>query len=61
VYAPGQYSGYGARTLPGVREAIELERYEQGDGEIRRIAAAVDGLGALLDRIVAELEAVPAR
>ena len=26
VYAPGRFTGYGAKTLPGVREAIEDER-----------------------------------
>ena len=27
LYAPGTYSGYGAKTMPGAREAIELKRY----------------------------------
>ena len=45
VYAPGIYSGYGAKTMPGVREAIELERYDQGDREIRRLAEAIGALG----------------
>jgi N-acetylated-alpha-linked acidic dipeptidase len=28
VYAPGRFTGYGAKTLPGVREAIEDERWD---------------------------------
>ncbi|MGA0211185.1 MAG: SDR family oxidoreductase, partial [Pontimonas sp.] len=27
LYAPGTYAGYGAKTMPGAREAIELKRY----------------------------------
>lgn len=31
VYAPGKFTGYGAKTLPGVREAIEEERWADAD------------------------------
>jgi N-acetylated-alpha-linked acidic dipeptidase len=56
IYAPGVYSGYGAKTLPGAREAIELERYDQADGEIARIATALAELGRLVDAVAADLE-----
>jgi N-acetylated-alpha-linked acidic dipeptidase len=55
LYAPGTYAGYGAKTLPGVREAIELKRYGQADGEIHRVAAALDALRHLVDALTAEL------
>src|SRR5262249_23335970 len=29
IYAPGFYTGYGAKTLPGVREGIEEKRYQE--------------------------------
>jgi N-acetylated-alpha-linked acidic dipeptidase len=61
IYAPGTYAGYGAKTLPGVREAIELKRYEQADREIGRITAALDGLTRLVDGAVAEIEPATAR
>ncbi len=31
IYAPGQYTGYGVKTLPGVREAIEQNRWEEAN------------------------------
>lgn len=31
VYAPGRFTGYGAKTLPGVREAIEEQRWADAD------------------------------
>ena len=31
IYAPGTLTGYGAKTLPGVREAIEQLRWDDGD------------------------------
>ena len=57
LYAPGVYAGYGAKTMPGAREAIELKRYSEADGEIARIARALEEVAALADRAAAELEA----
>ena len=34
VDAPGQYTGYSAKTLPAVREAIELKRWQDADAQI---------------------------
>jgi N-acetylated-alpha-linked acidic dipeptidase len=56
LYAPGTYAGYGARTMPGAREAIELKRYSEADGEIARIAKTLQDEAALVDAAAAELE-----
>jgi len=34
IYAPGFYTGYGVKTLPAVREAIEQRRWPEADQEI---------------------------
>ncbi len=49
LYAPGVYAGYGAKTMPGVHEGIELGRYSEADTEIARVAKALDAETALLD------------
>jgi N-acetylated-alpha-linked acidic dipeptidase len=49
LYAPGVYSGYGAKTMPGVREGIELGRYSEAEKEIVRVAKVLDAETALLD------------
>jgi N-acetylated-alpha-linked acidic dipeptidase len=49
LYAPGTYAGYGAKTMPGVREGIEFGRYDEADKEIVRVAKALDAETALLD------------
>jgi N-acetylated-alpha-linked acidic dipeptidase len=56
LYAPGVYAGYGAKTMPGAREAIELKRYSEADPEIARIAKALQDEAALVDSAAAELE-----
>ena len=36
LYAPGVYTGYGVKTVPGVREGIEEKRYAEAEQEIGR-------------------------
>jgi N-acetylated-alpha-linked acidic dipeptidase len=57
LYAPGTYAGYGAKTMPGPREAIELKRYAEADGEIARIAKVLQDEAVLVAGVAAELEA----
>jgi N-acetylated-alpha-linked acidic dipeptidase len=42
LYAPGFYTGYGVKTIPGVREAIEQGQWQDADREIVRAAAAIE-------------------
>lgn len=42
VYAPGFYTGYGVKTLPAVREAIEQKQWTIVDAQIGRTAAAIE-------------------
>jgi N-acetylated-alpha-linked acidic dipeptidase len=56
IYAPGVYSGYGVKTLPGIREAIEEKRWTEADSEIVRDAAVLDGESALINSAAAQLE-----
>jgi N-acetylated-alpha-linked acidic dipeptidase len=57
IYAPGWYTGYGAKTLPGPREAIEERRYADADVEIARVAQVVNDEAAYVEHIAAELDA----
>jgi N-acetylated-alpha-linked acidic dipeptidase len=41
LYAPGYYTGYGVKTVPGVREAIEQRDWKLADVEIGRAADAL--------------------
>jgi len=53
VYAPGTLTGYGAKTLPGVREAIEQRRFDDARTYIDRTAAVIEAYAARLDAAVA--------
>ena len=56
LYAPGFYTGYSVKTMPGVREAIEQKQYKDVDREVERIARAIEREAALIDASSAELE-----
>ena len=49
LYAPGRFTGYGAKTLPGVREAVEDRRFADANVYAGRTAAAIERLAAKLD------------
>jgi len=38
IYAPGFYTGYGVKTLPGVREAIEQSNFKEVEEQVKIIA-----------------------
>ncbi len=42
IYAPGFYTGYGVKTLPAVREAIEQKEWEQVDQNIKKVAGVLN-------------------
>jgi N-acetylated-alpha-linked acidic dipeptidase len=56
LYAPGIYSGYGVKTVPGVREGIEQKRYAEADQEIARVAKALEDEAAVIDAAAEKLE-----
>ena len=59
LYAPGLLTGYGAKTLPGVREAIEARRWTEATSFIGRTASRIDALSDLLDQATTSLAPRP--
>jgi len=51
LYAPGFYTGYGVKTVPGVREAMEQGEYQRVPAEMGRVAQALEREAAWLDSI----------
>ncbi len=55
IYAPGLYTGYGVKTIPGVRESIEQKRYAEVDRQIDRVSKALQSEADLLDAAAKQL------
>jgi len=58
IYAPGFYTGYGVKTIPAVREAIEQKQWKLADEQIVKVAHVIEGEALLIDSAAAELEKV---
>ena len=52
IYAPGFHTGYGVKTLPGVREAIEEYRWDEANQYMAVIAGVLDAYGQALESVV---------
>lgn len=50
VYAPGQYTGYGVKTFPAVREAIELKKWDEANRQIVVLANVINGYAQLIEK-----------
>ncbi|MCA1591441.1 MAG: M28 family peptidase [Acidobacteria bacterium] len=56
IYAPGFYTGYGVKTLPAIREAIEQHDWREADEQIVLVARTIEGVAAQIDRAAALLK-----
>jgi N-acetylated-alpha-linked acidic dipeptidase len=61
IYAPGFYTGYGVKTLPGIREAVEERKWAEADEQIKRTAAAVERFATQVNRAAAVASPPPAQ
>ena len=55
IYAPGFYTGYGVKTLPGIREAIEQRGWDEASEQVERLAGTLTRLADKIDEATALL------
>ena len=56
IYAPGFYTGYGVKTLPAVREAIEQRQWDQLPTQIEKTAAVLKAFSQNIDQALKVLQ-----
>jgi N-acetylated-alpha-linked acidic dipeptidase len=52
-YAPGYYTGYGVKTLPAIREAIEQRDWREATEQIGVVSKVIENLAAEIDKAAA--------
>ena len=57
IYAPGFYTGYSAKTMPAVREAIEQKQWKQAEVGIAVVARVLQDEAALISEAATKLAA----
>lgn len=50
IYAPGFYTGYGVKTLPGIREAIEQRDWKEAAEQIEIVSKLLENLAVEIER-----------
>lgn len=55
IYAPGFYTGYGVKTLPGIREAIEQRDWKEAAEQISVVARSIENASEAIDKATATL------
>jgi N-acetylated-alpha-linked acidic dipeptidase len=58
AYAPGFYTGYGVKTLPGIREGIEQKQWDEARAFVPVVTRAVNVLTADVDRATAMVKTI---
>jgi N-acetylated-alpha-linked acidic dipeptidase len=56
IYAPGFYTGYGVKTLPGVREAVEQHNWAEAAEQVAVASATLERVAAEIERATAVLQ-----
>ncbi len=58
IYAPGFYTGYGVKTIPAVREAIEQKQWKTAEAQIGRVADLLKKMAGQIESMAVEIEDV---
>ena len=56
IYAPGAYTGYGAKPVAAVREFMDEKKWKEADEQIPMVADVIDRVSAGIDKAAADLE-----
>ena len=56
IYAPGAYTGYGAKTVAAVHEYMDEKKWKEAEAQIPQVAQILDNVAAGIDKAAADLE-----
>ncbi len=56
IYAPGAYTGYGAKPIAAVREFMDEKKWKEADEQIPMVADVIDHVSAGIDKAAADLD-----
>lgn len=58
IYAPGFYTGYGVKTLPGVREAIEQKNWSEANEQVAALSKTLAAMSAQISAATLQLQRI---
>ena len=57
IYAPGAYTGYGAKTVAAVHEYMDEKKWKEAEAQIPQVAQIIENVAAGIDKAAADFEA----
>jgi N-acetylated-alpha-linked acidic dipeptidase len=56
IYAPGAYTGYGAKPIAAVREYMDQKKWKEADAQIPQVAQVIENVAAGINKAAVDLE-----
>ena len=56
IYAPGAYTGYGAKPIAAVREYMDEKRWREAEGQVPQVAQVIENAAAGINKAADDLE-----
>jgi N-acetylated-alpha-linked acidic dipeptidase len=56
IYAPGAYTGYGAKPIAAVREYMDEKKWKEAEGQVPQVAQVIENAAAGIDKCADDLE-----
>jgi N-acetylated-alpha-linked acidic dipeptidase len=56
IYAPGAYTGYGAKPVAAVREYMDQKKWKEAEAQIPMVAQVIENISAGIDKAAGDLE-----
>jgi len=56
VYAPGAYTGYGAKPIAAVREYMDAKKWKEADAQIPQVAQVLENVAAGINKAAEDLQ-----
>jgi N-acetylated-alpha-linked acidic dipeptidase len=56
IYAPGAYTGYGAKPIAAVREYMDEKRWREAEGQVPQVAQVIENAAAGIDKAASDLQ-----
>jgi N-acetylated-alpha-linked acidic dipeptidase len=60
IYAPGAYTGYGAKPIAAVREYMDEKKWKEAEAQVPQVSHVIERAAAGIDRVSTELETATA-
>jgi N-acetylated-alpha-linked acidic dipeptidase len=56
IYAPGAYTGYGAKPIAAVREYMDSKKWIEAEGQVPQVSHVIEAAAAGIDKAADDLE-----